>query len=284
MSSFIKDQKEAASSDEYERRLQIIQEINSKCAALTAEELPPVEMMNVIGSFDASHFRANMLQFFNEFYWRRLLSPNSHVLDLGCGCGRLAMPISMLLESGKYYGIDVWKDGIEWCRSNISARRPAASFYLAEANNNYYFEARTNAKNIFSVPFAPSESIDFAFAISLFSHLVYDDALSYYRDVARALKPGGVLYVTGFVIDKFFSQFQRETGQHAQLQEDAEGCFYAYSGQDFFAGFSPAKWQELFAAAGLEVLSFELGSWALKPGARPYQDTFVVAKPTGHRT
>ena len=42
------------------------------------------------------------------------------ILDMGCGCGRMAIPFSAYLsEKGKYIGFDVWSDGIEWCNENI---------------------------------------------------------------------------------------------------------------------------------------------------------------------
>lgn len=54
------------------------------------------------------------------------LSARSRVLDIGCGLGRVAIPLTSHLEpsdeSTRYEGIDVAADSIAWCDQHISPR------------------------------------------------------------------------------------------------------------------------------------------------------------------
>lgn len=51
--------------------------------------------------------------------------------------------------------------------------------------------------------------------------------------------------------------------------------------QDFFAGFTRHKWEQLLTTAGLEIISLERGNWAQKPGARTFQDLLIVTPRRG---
>jgi hypothetical protein len=56
---------------------------------------------------------------------RRLcgLRPDDRVLDVGCGVGRFAAPLTQFLrENGSYDGLDVVPESIEWCVETISTR------------------------------------------------------------------------------------------------------------------------------------------------------------------
>lgn len=254
-----------------------LQDVVKKCTAMTSEQLPPPMMMNIIGSCDDNHFKKNMICFFTELVRRFSLREDSNIFDLGCGCGRLAIPFAHYLTSGEYYGVDTWKDGIDWCIKNIATQNTHVSFYHIEAKNNYYFE-NNKLDNDFYFHNIDSNLIDLAFAISVFSHLIYKDTLSYLKEISRILRNRRAVYITCFIIDDFFHDFVKKTGRHTAVKEVEPGCYYAYSGQDFFAGYSKNKFYEMFEEAGLEVISLELGKWAQKPGSRTFQDTFILIK------
>ncbi|MFD0463228.1 methyltransferase domain-containing protein [Microvirga aerilata] len=231
-SSFISSQKTL--EQQVADRAGIAKAINEQCWAFTEDQLPSLRMMNIIGSHDVAHFKRNMTQVFSELYWRGLLSTSSNVVDIGCGCGRLALPISRLLKEGRYYGVDVWSEGVDWCKAKIESEYQNCSFYTIKAENNYYFEERApSLHNDFKLEFCPTNTADLAFAISVFSHLTRSDCVAYFKEVSRVLKPKGILYLTGFVIDRFFKDYQSRTESFGSLREEEPGCFYAFRGQDF---------------------------------------------------
>ncbi len=242
------------------------------------EKLPPISMMQKIGSHSADHFRRDAAYYFDEIARRLLLDGASKVLDLGCGCGRMAIPFVDFLDRGRLYGCDVWADGVAWCEANLTGR-DNAEFHLQPAANNYYFERfDEQVRNAFTLPWLGDGVLDASYAISVFTHLIYEDAFSYLKEINRATKPGGLGYFTFFVIDKYFVAYRDRTGHHTALAQRQPGCFHAYEGQDFFGGFTHTVLRSLFEQTGWEVVTFETGSWAEKPGARSYQDTFVVQK------
>ncbi len=56
------------------------------------------------------------------------LTPSSTVLDIGCGCGRIAVPMAHYLTSGVYHGVDIVKPMVDWCASQITSRHPNFHF------------------------------------------------------------------------------------------------------------------------------------------------------------
>lgn len=256
-------------------------EINKNCLELTDDELPPLYAMQKIGSDSSRHFKEVMTSFFHEMYTRFRLNPQSKVFDLGCGSGRLAYPFAQLLsEHGKYYGADVWLEGIELCKKRFPFEN--MSFHTIPAKNNYYFDDfKPGVSNEFSLDFLPSEELDLIYAISVFTHLIEEDTRAYLREFKRTLKPEGCAFITCFIIDKFFFDDAREKGTINAFTEVAPGHYQAFEGQDFFAGFTKRKWEEMVSDVNLEIVSFERGTWANKPGARTYQDILVLTKRQG---
>lgn len=260
------------------QRFETLREIQASCWALADDRLPPLPLIQKIGSNTAQHFREIMVQQFSELYQRFNLSPESRVLDIGSGSGRLAFPFAALLGgSGRYYGIDVWPEGIGWCADHLG--RANATFHCLDAPNNYYFDdMKAGVRNDFAFPFIPDRGLDLVFAISVFTHLVEHDARAYLREIARTLDTRGCAYLTAFVIDDWFHDFVARTGAHRAVKEVGPGHFQAYAGQDFFGGFTPGLWSRMAADAGLRIVSNELGTWAEKPGGRTYQDIMVLTR------
>ena len=275
-SSYIRQQREReTAAREAQAR---IDTVAKDLLALPEEQLPPVWMMNKIGSHSAQHFKNTSSWSFVELVRRGKLSTLSRVIDIGSGCGRLAMPFSQLIKEGAYYGTDVFEDGINWCTQNITPRNSKFKFFLQKVENNYYFGGDIKPSSTISLNFADTASIDFVFAISVFTHLVEADAEKYFHEIARCLKPDGMAYLTAFIIDRTFPDFVKRTGLHTQVTEVSSGHYQAYSGQDFFAGYDFKRWRALLEDAGLEISGFDPGTWAEKRGAMHYQDIFLVTK------
>ena len=67
-------------------------------------------------------------EFFRFFLDIGKLKPGEKVLDVGCGLGRMAMPLTgYLKDGGSYEGFDIVAEGINWCKENISNKYPAFS-------------------------------------------------------------------------------------------------------------------------------------------------------------
>lgn len=130
------------------------------------------------------------------------LNPSSTVLDIGCGVGRLAIGIlNTIGEVREYLGLDVARSAIDWCEHNISDRHPAFRFHHVDVHNKRYNptgERISRAK--FRLP-VNSGSCDIVVMSSLLSHLPGSHARAYLGEAARAVKSGGWIYATGYVVD-----------------------------------------------------------------------------------
>jgi SAM-dependent methyltransferase len=130
------------------------------------------------------------------------LRPSDQVLDVGCGVGRVALPLTRYLDStATYDGFDVVKGSIRWCQRHISRLHPNFRFHHVNVSNSAY-RLRGVSASQFRFPFADA-SFDFLFATSLFTHLTLGEIHQYIAESARVLRPGGRLVATFFLLNDF---------------------------------------------------------------------------------
>lgn len=97
--------------------------------------VPPRRLIDGIGGGD---FQKIGREFFAYFTRIGQLQPHHRVLDVGCGCGRMAVPmIPFLSGNADYHGFDIVPDAIKWSRNHITKRHARFHFELADviANN-----------------------------------------------------------------------------------------------------------------------------------------------------
>ena len=156
--------------------------------------LPP-RHLSFVGGGD---YEATGQQFLGFFRQLGGLEPSDRVLDVGCGFGRMAMPLTGYLDGGSYAGFDVGRGMVRWCQRSISRRWPNFEFAWAPVHNGKYNPFGNLAATEFRFPYEDA-SFDFAFATSLFTHLL-DEARHYLGETARVLKPGGSCLLTFFLL------------------------------------------------------------------------------------
>ena len=128
------------------------------------------------------------------------LLPSHRFLDVGCGCGKLARPLTTFLNSeGGYDGIDITREVINWCEERYQ-NYPNFRFHFADLYNERYNPRGVfNATN-YKFPF-PNNEFDVVFAGSVFTHMVSEEIDNYIAEIARVMKLGGVCLATSFVLD-----------------------------------------------------------------------------------
>ena len=117
----------------------------------------------------------------------------SHIVDIGCGCGRYAMPLARFRVgphqfAGRYVGVDVDSEMIVWCRSNFPA--DTFSFHHADIHNKVYNPSGALTPGEYALP-VENSSQDFVFSNSLYTHLLEDGLRHYLTEAYRVLRPGG---------------------------------------------------------------------------------------------
>ncbi len=152
------------------------------------DELTPPKGINFAGAGDFKEIGGEFLQYFIEL---GELKPNGKVLDVGCGIGRMAVPLTnYLTDGGTYEGFDIVADGINWCRKEISPKYPNFHFQSADIYNKEYNPKGKYKASEYKFPYG-DESFDFVFLTSVFTHTLPNDMENYFSEIARVLKRGG---------------------------------------------------------------------------------------------
>ena len=90
--------------------------------------VPPAELLASVNIGPGDYVGIGR-RYLNNFVELGGLKPDHRVLDVGCGIGRMAVPLLEYLdERGSYEGFDIVPLGIDWCREKISPRRPSFRF------------------------------------------------------------------------------------------------------------------------------------------------------------
>ncbi len=165
-------------------------------------DLPPASLRRWVGAAD---FAAEGRWFVDELLRRALLPAGAAVLDLGCGCGRLALALARDPRTSPlglaYLGVDVDPPCIRWCRRHITAAHPAFRFERVDLASSSYNPRGRGAASDYRFPH-PDGSFDLVLAASFFTHLAAPALSRFLAESARLLRPGGSLYATLFLISE----------------------------------------------------------------------------------
>jgi SAM-dependent methyltransferase len=186
------------------------------------------------------------------------LRPDQRVLDIACGPGRIAIPLTGFLSAqGSYEGVDNWPEAVEWCHKNITPRFENFGFRVIGGDRT---SEGGNALSNF--PFEDA-TFDFA-ALGAISRIDETTFRAWVSEAGRVLRPGGTYMGTCFV---------SESADHAHSSVPASG-----SGDVGRTSFSEAELGDLLSSGGLNLRALYRGSWNGHPTPLSYQDIIVATK------
>lgn len=174
---------------------------------------PPTRLMND-GPRSISIFRENGERYLSIFRNLCALKPNGKVLDVGCGIGRKAIPLTNYLNvDGEYEGFDIMMVGIEWCNKNISPKYPNFHFQKADVFNKYYNPDGKYKDSEYKFPFKDNY-FDLVFLGSVFTHMLPGGLENYLSEVSRVLKVDGKCLISFFLLnDRSKESINSRTGK-----------------------------------------------------------------------
>jgi ubiquinone/menaquinone biosynthesis C-methylase UbiE len=128
------------------------------------------------------------------------VGPNDRILDIGCGLGQKARPLTRFLSSdGSYSGLDIVSEAIDWCRDHYRAF-PNFEFSVADVfSREYNPDGKVLAKKLV-LPY-PDESFDCVLLASVFTHLLPDDVEHYFQEIARVTRRGARMISSYFLFN-----------------------------------------------------------------------------------
>ncbi len=141
--------------------------------------------------------------YFEIMQQRQVVDPTARVVDVGCGWGRMAIPLLDILEPpGSYRGLDVDRDQITWAQEVFSPVHGGFAFEWMDVQNRMYNSAGQQTVGQTALPIA-GRACDLVICCSVLTHMLKDDVLHYLREFERIISDRGSVFISLFLIDDF---------------------------------------------------------------------------------
>jgi ubiquinone/menaquinone biosynthesis C-methylase UbiE len=209
------------------------------------------------------------------------LQPNHRILDVGCGLGRVAVPLTGYLDgSGSYEGFDIVKSAIVWCNKKISSQFPNFQFKHIDLKNDLYNLRTSRKAEDFVFPY-PDKDFDLVLLTSVFTHMVLADVENYLQQIHRVLNKGGICFATFFIMNDDARQFMKQSGK--ELFKTKLEHYYLFNARVKEANVAfeePYLVKEMIESKGFELQKVHYGFWSGRPKSplENFQDICVFRK------
>ncbi len=241
---------------------------------------PPDDLVHLVGG-DLAGAGAEFMEYFTSFC---RLRPDEHVLDVGSGIGRMAVPLTRYLTpAARYRGFDITARSVQWCQEHITPAYSNFEFVHAPVFNRFYNPGSMLQAVAYRFPYDDA-SFDFVFLTSVFTHMLPDDLRHYAEEIARVLKPGGRCLISYFLLNDEsvglmqggFSGpyvFQNASAAHSVIGHAVPEAAVAYREQHVRA---------LYGEFGLRIESpIRYGRWCGRLDGLSLQDLVLAVKTAG---
>lgn len=246
---------------------------------LREDLVPPTSM---IYTGEIGDFKAGGLNLVRRVTTITGITPEAKILDIGCGMGRFAVGLtSYLNENGRYDGLDIVKDAIEWNNGNIATRYPNFHFTHADIYNKEYNPHGQVQASEYKFPF-PDATFDLITLHSIFTHLLPTDTEHYIAEISRMLKKGGHCYATYSLLNDE-TQISMDAGKSILRFKRYEGPSWVVGTQvpELAVGYDESYILDLYARNNLAG-TVHYGKWVERPSLgkepEPIQDIVVGVK------
>jgi SAM-dependent methyltransferase len=240
-------------------------------------DMIPPRTMIFVGDGD---YKSVGLEFRDLFTKYGGLKAEHRVLDVGCGIGRMAVPLTGYLSANaEYQGFDIVKRGIEWCQENITPRYPNFQFSHFDIHNDDYNPHGAYQASSYKFPYE-SDSFDFVFLTSVFTHMLPPDMENYLSEIVRVVKRDGTCFITFFLMNEESRDLIRKNCSTQDFIYEIGGCFTTTpENPEAAIAFPELHIRQLFGRLGLSISEpIRFGSWCGRQHFLSYQDIVIARK------
>jgi SAM-dependent methyltransferase len=188
------------------------------------------------------------------------VSASDAVLDIGCGTGRTTRDVARLAPRGSALGVDLSAAMLDYAREQSRADGLTnVAFVQADVQTNAFDE------NAFDV------------AISSFGAMFFDDPISAFTNIGRALRPGGraaLVVWRELARNEWLTELRAAVAVGRQLPEPPPGA------PSLFGLADPDRTRELLVASGFESVDLDPIDEPVELGA-PAEDAYAFVRTLG---
>jgi len=239
-------------------------------------DLPPLHLRRYVGpllSFESSG--AEFMEYLRSLAGLR---PGERVLDIGCGCGQMALHLKNYLdENGSYAGVDIHGPSIRWCRQKIAQRHKNFHFAHIDVRNLAYNASGAQRAETYRFPFE-DRSFDLILLKSVFTHMRPLEVSNYISEVARLLKNDGRCLATFFLLnDEQAALANKGANDLAFTYGEGEWRYVRQDSPESAVAYDESFVMQLLEKYGLAVRKKIYGSWSGRRDGLSYQDMLMIS-------
>lgn len=219
-------------------------------------------------------------QYIEKFQRLANLKPESNVLDIGCGIGRIAIPLTSFISSnGSYKGFDVVDIGIKWLRKNIQSKFKNFQFDYIPLENDLYNETADKKADDFIFPYEKN-SFDFVCLISVFTHMQPEAVQNYLNQISKIMGKDARCFATFFILDNENFDLQNKSNQAFFNHHFENYSLHDAKVKDANIAYRPEFLSNMLENANLEIVSQHKGWWPGrdKNSCEDFQDILILKK------
>ena len=240
------------------------------------DPMTPLKGMIFIGAGDFKKQGEHLLDLVIKYAG---LKPDGRILDIGCGIGRLAIPLTRYLNAkGQYEGFDIVKMGIDWCNKKIAVKYSNFHFLYVDLKNDLYNLNTESEAKFFQFPY-PQSSFDCIVLTSVFTHMMPNDVDNYLKQISLVMNDNAKCLATFFLLntkikrqiadDKIEFKFSHHFDGYSLMDKKVKEANVAYD-EEFLLS--------MLRKNGLCVESIHQGSWSKGSSPLDFQDVVIIKK------
>ena len=241
-----------------------------------AKSKPSNSMLYFTGGGESDNIGEEFVNYFTQY---GNLKSTDTLLDVGCGAGRMAIPLTTFLTSGYYEGFDLFKDGVIWCKKNISSEFPNFNFQVIDVYNKNYNPFGKIKSSELKFPYSEN-SFDFVCTNSVFTHLLPKDFENYVSEIQNIIKKNGTFFSTFFIMNQESEELINQNKSLFQFKYSNTNEFAALENKliEHAIAYKESYIKEILKRNGFENITIYFGSWCGRKNFLSMQDIVIAKK------